>query len=173
MRKVILAVGVSLDSYIARPDGSVDFLFMPKDYSMAGLIDRVDTAIMGRKTYEVALRMGGSWGKIKPYVMSQTLHPGIRDGVEFVNDSPVELVNKLRARPGKHIWHMGGGELARAFLNDDLIDEIELGMVPVILGEGIPVFPPGSPQRNFRLVANKTYSRGLVVLTYRRTRAKP
>ena len=172
MRKLILAVGISLDGYIARVDGSVDFLFIPKDYPKDDR-DRVDTAIMGRKTYEVALRMGGSWGKIKAYVMSQTLHPGIRDGVEFVNDSPVELVNKLRARPGKHIWHMGGGELARAFLNDDLIDEIELGMVPVILGEGIPVFPPGFPQRNFRLVANKTYSRGLVVLTYRRTRAKP
>jgi dihydrofolate reductase len=68
---------------------------------------------------------------------------------------------------------MGGGELARAFLKADLVDRLYLGIVPVLLGEGIPLFPSGFPQRNFTLLENKTYSRGLIALTYKRSRPKP
>jgi len=172
MRKVVLALGTSLDGYIARGDGSVDFLFMPRDYSMAPFFKRVDVAIMGRKTYEVAKAMGGGdFSKMEPYVMSRSLPAGKREGLTFTSEEPLNLVARLRKADGKDIWMMGGGELARAFLQADLIDEIHLGILPVLLGEGIPLFPSGFPQREFALAENKAYSRGLLALKYERARA--
>ena len=169
MRKVVLSAGISLDGYIARPDGAVDFLFMPRDYSMADFFATIDTAIMGRKTLEVGLRMGGGSlprSNMPRYVFSNSQPAGERDGVIFVNESPVSFIDRLRQRGGKDIWLMGGGELARAFLNADLVDRLYLGVVPVLLGEGIPLFPSGFPQRDFTLMENKTYSKGLIALTY-------
>jgi dihydrofolate reductase len=176
MRRIVLGLGISLDGYIARPDGSVDFLFMPKDYSMGPFFKTIDTAIMGRKTYEVGLRMSGgkfdSYG-LTCYVFSRTLPPGECPGVTIVNESPKSFVESLRKRKGKNIWLMGGGELAREFLKDDFIDEIYLGIVPTLIGEGIPLFPSGFPQRAFSLLENKTYGKGLVTLKYARARGKP
>jgi dihydrofolate reductase len=173
-RKVILGLGISLDGYIARPDGSVDFLFMPKDYSMAPFFKTIDTAIMGRKTYDVAKAMGGGGygGKMRTYVMSRTLPAGEREGIIFTRDSPASLVAQLRKNKGQHIWMMGGGELAGGFLKADLIDELYLGIVPVLLGEGLPLFPSGFPQRDFALLENKSYSQGLIALKYERVRTK-
>jgi dihydrofolate reductase len=175
MRKVVLGLGISIDGYIARLNGAVDFLFMPKDFSMAPFFATVDTAIMGRKTLDDALKMGGSFGgsSMKSYVMSRSKPPGERDGVVFTNKSPAALVSQLRKSRGKDIWLMGGGELARDFLKADLVDELYIGMVPVLLGEGIPLFPRGFPQRDFELLENKTYSKGLISLKYRRRRTKP
>ena len=175
MRKVVLGVGISVDGYIARPDGSVDFLFMPKDYSMAAFFKRIDTAVMGRKTYEMGLKLGG--GKIsspgmKCYVFSRTLNAGERNGVMVVVDSPRQFVSALRKKKGKDIWLMGGGELTREFLREDLVDELYLGVVPVLIGEGIPAFPSGFPQRKFALTENKTFSQGLIALKYERPRGK-
>jgi dihydrofolate reductase len=173
-RRVILGLGISLDGYIARLDGSVDFLFMPKDYSMAPFFKTIDTTILGRKTYDVAKGMGGGFdAKMQNYVMSRTLPPGERDGLIFTQESPASLVARLRKNRGKDIWMMGGGELARDFLRADLIDELYLGIVPVLLGEGIPLFPSGFPQRDFALLENRSYSRGLIALKYERVRAKP
>jgi len=98
--------------------------------------------------------------------------PGKRKGVTFVDGPPEKLVDKLRKGPGKDIWLMGGGELARDFLKYDLVDEIHLGIVPVLLGEGIPLFPSGFPQREFSLIENKTYSKGLIAIKYRRIRPR-
>jgi dihydrofolate reductase len=176
MRNVVLGLGISLDGYIARPNGAVDFLFMPKDYSMADFFATIDTAIMGRKTLDAALRMGGgslSASTMATYVFSNSKPPGERDGIVFVSELPATFIRQLRKRPGKDIWLMGGGELARAFLNADLVDRLYLGVVPVLLGEGIPLFPSGFPQRNFTLLENKIYSRGLISLTYERARPKP
>ena len=172
MRKVVLGLGISLDGYIARPDGSVDFLFMPKDFSMAPFFATVDTGIMGRKTFDVAKGGGSFGGSLVSYVMSRTLPSGERNGVRIVKDTPAALVRKLRAKPGKNIWLMGGGELARDFLKADLVDELALGVVPVLIGEGIPLFPAGFPQREFALVENITYSKGLIGLKYQRIRKK-
>ncbi|MGB7438509.1 MAG: dihydrofolate reductase family protein [Candidatus Acidiferrum sp.] len=175
MRKIVLGLGISLDGYIARPDGSVDFLFMPKDYSMAPFFKTVDTALMGRKTYEAGVRLNG--GKFSNfgltcYVFSRTLKPGPHPGFTVI-DSPVRpFVESLRKQKGKNIWHMGGGEFARPFLQDDLIDELHLGVVPILIGEGIPLFPQGFPQREFSLVENKSYSKGMITLKYARLRSK-
>jgi dihydrofolate reductase len=105
-------------------------------------------------------------------VCSRSQAPGKRGGLIFVNDSPKVLVEKLRKAPGKNIWHMGGGELARAYFQDDLIDEMYLGVVPVLLGEGIPMFVARFPERKFALVENKTYSQGLIALRYKRVKGK-
>jgi dihydrofolate reductase len=176
MRKVVLGLGISLDGYIARPDGAVDFLFMPKDYSMGPFFATIDTMVMGRKTYDVSLKMGGGGfgdSKTKGYVFSHSQPPGECGGVTFVNQSPKSFVEKLRMRPGKNIWLMGGGELARDFLKEDLVDELYIGIVPVLIGEGIPLFPSGFPQREFSLLENKTFSKGLIALKYARVRKEP
>jgi dihydrofolate reductase len=162
MRKVVLGLGTSLDGYIARLDGSVDFLFMPKDYSMGPFFATIDTALLGRKTYDVALKMGGGSyyndSGLKSYVFSHSQPPGARTGVTFVNESQKTFVEKLRKSPGKNIWLMGGGELVRDFLKDDLVDELYIGVVP---------------QREFSLLENKTFSKGMIALRYARTRSKP
>jgi dihydrofolate reductase len=175
MRKIVLGLGISLDGYIARPNGDVDFLFMPKDYSMGPFFATIDAAIMGRKTLDVALRMGSNSfkdSKMATYVMSRTKPPGERDGLIYTNQSPATLVAEIRKRPGKNIWMMGGGELAREFLKEDLVDELYIGVVPVLIGEGIPLFPPGFPQREFTLLENKTFSKGMIALKYARARTR-
>ena len=176
MRKVVLGLCISLDGYIARLDGSVDFLFMPKDYSMGPFFKTIDTAIMGRKTYEVGLKMGGAGAfggsSMIYYVMSRSQPAGERGGVIFTKQTPAGLIAQIRKNRGKNIWHMGGGELAREFLKADLVDELYLGVVPVLLGEGLPLFPSGFPQRNFALLENKSFSKGLITLKYERLRKK-
>jgi len=175
MRKVVLGLGISLDGYIARPNGNVDFLFMPKDYSMAPFFATIDTAIMGRKTLDAGLRMtGGSFNAygLTCYVMSRSLPEGPQKGYTVTRQSPDALIRDLRQQAGKDIWLMGGGELARDFLQADLVDEIHLGIVPVLIGEGIPLFPSGFPERKFSLLENKAYSKGLLELKYERARGK-
>src|ERR1035438_5380323 len=116
MRKIVLGLGISMDGYIARPDGTLDFLFMPKDYSMAPFFATVDTALMGRKTLDAALKMGGgsfSGSSMVTYVFSRTLPAGKRDGVVFSHQSPTAQIRQLPKSKGKNIWLMGGGELAR------------------------------------------------------------
>src|SRR5258708_26532211 len=106
MRSVVLGLGISLDGYIARRDGSVDFLFMPKDYSMAPFFAGIDTAIMGRKTYDVAQAMGGGWygPKMAVYVMSRNLPSGERNGYTFTSQTPEALVAHIRKSKGKDMW---------------------------------------------------------------------
>jgi dihydrofolate reductase len=178
MRKVILGAGITLDGYIARPDGSIDYLTMTKEGSkdFERFFTTIDTIVMGRKTLDAAIAMsGGSYKspvEVPTHVFSRTQPSGERDGVIFTNQSPTVWLRKMRARRGKHIFHMGGGELARSFLQADLVDELFLGIVPILLGNGLSFFPAGFPQRNFTLIENKTYSKSQISLTYRRVRAK-
>jgi dihydrofolate reductase len=106
MRSVVLGVGISLDGYIARLNGAVDFLFMPKDYSMASFFASVDTAIMGRKTLDAGLKMsGGSLPRsnMRMYVFSKSKQSGERDGLVFVNQTPSIFIRELRKRPGRYL----------------------------------------------------------------------
>jgi dihydrofolate reductase len=137
MRKVILAVGLSLDGYIARPDGAIDFLFMPKDCSMASLFAAVDTAIMGRKSLEAGLKMGGGSlpnTHMMVYVFSRSQLPGEKDGFTYVNESPASFVTKLRKRRGKDIWLMAGNSLANSSKPISSMNFI-LGLFPYCLEE--------------------------------------
>ena len=174
MRKVVLLTSTSLDGYIARPDGAFDFLYQPKDLSMAAFFANIDTYILGRKTYDVARKMGGSHfpPSAKVYVFSRTLPPGESGGYIFTQDSPTSFIAQIRKHSGKDIWLMGGGELARDFLQADLVDEIHLGLMPILLGEGIPLFPPGFAQREFSLTENNTYDKGVIRLVYKRIRKR-
>jgi dihydrofolate reductase len=176
MRKIIYGVGTSLDGCIARLDGSLDFLHLrPSNYSMRPFFKSIDVALMGRKTYEVGVRMSGgrfeSHG-LRCYIFSRSLPEGERDGAIFVREEPRRVVEELRKNKGKDIWLAGGGELARDFLKEDLVDELYLGIVPVLVGEGIPLFAAGFPQREFTLMENKAYSGGLIALKYERVRGK-
>jgi dihydrofolate reductase len=171
MRKIVYGVGISLDGYIARPDGAVDFLFMPKDFSMAPFLASIDTAVMGRKTYDVAASAMGE-ASMPTYVFTRSLPSGERNGLRFTKQSPAALVRQLRKSRGKDIWLMGGGELARDFLKADLVDELYLGVVPVTIGAGLPAFPGGFPQRDFALLENKSYSKGLISLRYKRVKSR-
>ncbi len=176
MRKVKYGVGVSLDGYIAAPDGSVDWLNRAaskakgEDFGMREFFRSIDTVLMGRKTYEIALKMGmgkGGYSGMKTFIFSRTLPPGERDGVEFVSGDPGELMARLKRQPGKDIWLCGGGELTREFLKSGALDEVILGIVPVLIGGGRPTFPPEFPETEVELVEVKQYKSGVVGLTYR------
>lgn len=176
MREIIYGVGTSLDGYIARLDGQVDFLHLrPSNHSMGPFFKTIDAGLMGRKTYEAGVRMNGgkfeSYG-LRCYVFSRTLPEGERGGAVFVREEPKRFVEELRKKKGKDIWLMGGGELTREFLKEDLVDGLYLGIVPVLIGEGIPTFAAGFPQREFTLAENKTYSAGVIALKYERDRGR-
>ena len=176
IRKVILAFGISIDGYIARRNGALDFLVMGKEGEqvMADFFDKIDTTIMGRKTAAGWLKMRKS-GEIpdmpgmSTYVISRRWKPGKREGFEVVPGPLPPFVKKLKRRDGKDIYLGGGGELARSFLQEDLVDELFIGLGPVLLGDGIPGFPGQFPQRNFKLIECKSYSNGSVALRYERS----
>jgi dihydrofolate reductase len=150
MRNIVYGVGTSLDGYIARQDGSLDFLHLrPSNYSMGHFFKTIDAGLMGRKTYEAGVRMSG--GRLRShglccYIFSRSLPEGERDEAIFVREEAKRFVEELRKKKGKHIWLAGGGELAKDFLTEDLVDELYLGIVPVLISEGIPLFA-GFPQR--------------------------
>ena len=128
----------------------------------------------GVMLYDDARKMGGNFASygMSCYVMSRTLPPGEREGIIVTSQSPAGLLAQIRKRLGRNIWLMGGGLIAREFLKADLVDELYLGLVPVLLGEGIPLFPSGFPQRDFKLIENQSYSKGLVSLKYARARKR-
>jgi dihydrofolate reductase len=153
MRKVVLGLGISLDGYIARKDGAVDWLSMDWDYDWTAFFKTIDVVLMGRKSWDVAVRMSpkpksGEKSKIanpyqgmEAYVFSNTLKETGAEGVEVVSGNLKEFVAGLKAKEGKNIWLSGGGELAKSFLDEGLVDEIYLGVTPLLLGSGIPLFP--------------------------------
>lgn len=178
-RKVILGFGISIDGYIARRNGSIDFLVIDKEGEtlMADFFAKIDTTIMGRKTAAAVVKLRKS-GEIPDtpgmanYVISRRWKPGKREGFEVVSGSLTTFVRKLKRRPGKDIYLGGGGELARSFLQEDLVDELFIGVGPILLGDGIPGFPGKFPQRDFKLTECKSYSNGSVGLRYERMRTK-
>jgi dihydrofolate reductase len=178
-RKVILGFGISLDGYIARRNGAMDFLVIDKEGEtvMAEFFAGVDTTIMGRKTAAavVQLRKSGEMPDtpgMTSYVISRRWKPGKREGFEVVGGSLKAFVRKLKRRAGKDIYLGGGGELARSFLQEDLVDELFIGVDPILLGDGIRGFPSKFPQRDFKLTECTSYSNGSVGLRYERMRAK-
>jgi dihydrofolate reductase len=178
-RKVILGFGISLDGYIARRNGAMDFLVVDKEGEalMTDFFAKIDTTVMGRKTAAATaeLRKSGEMPEmpgITNYVVSRRWKPGKREGFEVVSGSLTAFVRKLKRHPGKDIYLGGGGELCRSFLQEDLIDELFIGIGPTLLGDGIPGFPGKFPQRDFRLTECTSYANGSVGLRYERMRTK-
>ncbi len=172
MRKVTFGGANSLDNYIARPDHAVDWLMWGKEAAavMSSYWKTIDTVLMGRKTYEVALRSGrgnGSTPGMKTYVFSRTLPQGSRKGVTVISQDAAEFVRELKQQDGKDICVMGGGELARSLFESGVIDEIGFNIHPVLLGSGIPLFHPMSRQIDLELLECKPFRNGCVYVTYR------
>lgn len=165
MRKIILGLGVSLDGYIARKNGAIDWLSMDWEYDWTAFFKTIDTVIMGRKSWDVALAMTppdkrntNPYGAMAAYVFSNTLETSGVAGVEIVSGDLQAFVSRLKARDGgKNIWLSGGGDLAKSFLNANLVDEIHLGITPLLLGSGLPLFLELEREIPLRLISCKTY----------------
>jgi dihydrofolate reductase len=179
-RKIIVYIAVSADYYIARPDGGIDWLNRPHpkgDYGMPAFFKSIDTILWGRKTYTQAMDMGlklSVYGPgVKNYVFSrQPAAAGesqskVEPGVEFVKEPIKQFAQRLRAQPGKDIWMMGGGEITAAFLDEGEIDEFSIHVIPVLIGEGIPLIAPRHRNINLALLSTKKFSDGVVHLNYR------
>jgi dihydrofolate reductase len=172
-RNVIVHIAASADGYIARPDGDLDWLTSrpaPKGfYGMNAFMRSIDTMLLGRKTYEVSLRMGATFdAKSRSIVFSRHAPPAdAPPGVEFVSDPIVPFVSRLREHPGKDIWLMGGGELIASFLDEQAIDEFVVSVVPVFIGEGIPLIARRHRHVPLDLRSVERFDDGLVQLHYR------
>ncbi len=170
MRKVILQLAVSLDSFIEGPNGEFDWCFNDgDDYGMTDFLKRIDTIFIGRKTYELTLSMGGSappgFPVLKEYVFSNTLDKAEGDRI-LIKGNIVEEVRKLKNEPGKDIWLFGGASLTTTFINNKLVDEMALAVHPIILGAGKPLFQHISKRIPLKLLGTQTYNSGLVMMTY-------
>jgi dihydrofolate reductase len=175
MRKVTFGGANSFDNYFARKDDSVDWLIWTDEVApiMAEFWKSIDTIVMGRRTYEVALRMGvggGAYPGMKNYVFSRTMkqNPKKKDkNLEFISEDAAEFVRKLKGQEGKDICVMGGGLLAKSLFEANLIDEIGFNIHPVLLGSGIPVFHEMDHQIDLELLECKSLKNGCVMVTYR------
>jgi dihydrofolate reductase len=168
MRRVLYSAAMSLDGFIARRDGSFDWIPMDEEMDWGAFMDRFDTVLMGRHTYEVTMQQGAGSGSpgMETYVFSRTLRPEDHPGVTVVADDAAGLVASLRDAEGKDIWLMGGGVLFRSLLDAGLVDRVEVGLVPILLGDGIPFLPPGGPETRLALTNIQRYPSGVTILNY-------
>jgi dihydrofolate reductase len=180
MRKVKYFVANSLDNFIARPDGGVEWLFNDgTDYGMAEFFRSIDCVLLGRKTYDFATGHGrpqrksrktkkasSGWG-MKSYVFSRTIKAGPEDDFTVISGNAGAFVRKLKSEPGKDIWLMGGGELAGSLLNECVVDEIGLNIHPVLLGKGISLFQGLRLQVNLELLSSKAHANGCFQVEYK------
>lgn len=169
MRKLILGVAVSLDGFIEGPNGEYDWCFTDQDYGMSDFFKRVDTLFMGRNTYEMSLGVEGNAGgfpKMKKYIFSNTLHK-VKDGAILLSGEIREQVMNIKNEKGKDIWLFGGASLTSSLMNEGLVDEISLAVHPILLGSGKPLFSNISRRIKLKLIDTKTYSSGLVSLSYK------
>jgi dihydrofolate reductase len=168
MRKVVYGGAMSLDGYIAGPNGEYDWIVADPDIDFATLMARFDTFLIGRKTFEVMRRAGNvkpSKG-VRNIVFSRTLRPDECPHATLSDDAE-RVVAGLRTEPGKDIALFGGGELFRSLLAAGLVDEVSVAVVPVLLGGGIPFLPPPADRARLRLKAHRVYEKsGIVGLEY-------
>lgn len=174
MRKVTFGGASSLDNFIARKDDAVDWLLWNKEVSeiMKSFWETIDTVVMGRRTYEVAARIGGgAYPGVKNYVFSRTIKESNDGALTFISEDAATFVSRLKSEAGKGICVMGGGVLAKSLFEADLIDEVGLNIHPVLLGSGIPLFYEMSRQIDLELIKSQLLSNGCIVLTYQVKRA--
>ncbi|NDK56075.1 dihydrofolate reductase family protein [Pontibacter fetidus] len=169
MRQIILYIAASLDGYIARPDGSIDWLENEKfaieneDYGYSEFLQTIDTTLMGHSTYKVVTGFDTPfpYADKTNYVFSHSKQPDT-EHVQFVHSNVAGFVKQLKQQSGKDIWLIGGGQLNTHLLNAGLIDEIILTYIPVILGSGIPLFATGAQEKFLKVTESKTFANGFV-----------
>jgi dihydrofolate reductase len=169
-RRLRYGVAVSLDGFIAGPKGDYDWIVMDPAIDFAAMYKEFDTAVMGRKTYEVITAMGGGHGAVtgmdETVVFSRTLRPATHPGVRITREDPRKVVKALKAKPGKDIWLFGGGILFRYLLKAGLVDSVEVAVIPVLLGDGIPLLPPGGRTKLVLADLKRLPASGIVALSY-------
>ena len=167
-RRLRYQVAVSLDGFIAGPNGEADWIVMDSSIDFGALFAEFDTLVMGRKTHEAMTAQGGNGAipGLDVIVFSRTLSSTSRKGLRIVRDDPRELVASLKAQPGRDIWLFGGGTLFRTLLDAGLVDTVEVAVMPVLLGSGIPLLLPGG-RKKLVLADQKTLpASGIVALSY-------
>ena len=174
MKKIKLYIATTLDGFIAREDGSLDWLNeLPNpdqtDHGYGEFLLEIDTVVMGRKTYEKVLGFGVDWpyGNCRTLIVTTAEHYQVKTpGTETVNRLDRQVIGDMRKKSMKNIWLVGGGQVIAEFLNLGAIDEMILSMVPRILGKGIRLFPGGPKETEFDLVRAESFGSGMVNLTY-------
>jgi len=176
-RKIIVYIATSADGFIARPDGDVEWLNRgPRtvDHGIGALYASIDTILWGRKTYDWARayheKTGGKGAifdtRLANYVFSRRPVEPAPAGAEFVSEPVKSFARRMRAAPGKHIWLMGGGELIASFLDEREIDELDIHVIPTLIGEGIPLIAPRHRDVALRLRSVKKYPDDVARLRY-------
>ncbi len=168
MRRLCFNAAMSLDGYIAGPAGEYDWIVMDPEIDFKALFDRFDCLLMGRRTYEMSagqMSRGKMFGK-RVVVVSGTLNPADYPGLDIIQDDVRRQVAALKAESGRDVWLFGGGVLLSSLLAAGLVDSVELAVIPILLGGGIPVLPPPGPRVKLALKTSRTMSTGIVMLTY-------
>lgn len=177
MRKLSLFIATSLDGYIAKPDDDLSFLKIVEkegeDYGYSEFTAKIDTIILGRKTYDYVLQEIGTShydnGQRDVYVITRTERPKV-GRTTFYAGNLTELVQKLKSEDGKDIYCDGGAEIINELLQHDLIDEFIISVIPILTGNGTRLFKDNRPEQQLELVNAKSFDTGLVQLYYKRTR---
>ena len=167
MRRLVYSVATSLDGFIAGPNGEYDWIVHDPAYDFVALYSRFDTLLMGRRTYEVAKTRPAALSSMgmKVYVVSSTLEPAGHPGITVLAAHIHDAVSALKDQPGKDIWLMGGGVLFRCLLDAGLVDAIDIAVIPVLLGSGVPLLPQGA-RCQLRLSECKALPTGTLSLSY-------
>ena len=169
MRRIRYSVAMSLDGYIAGPNGEADWIIMDPDIDFAEIFSSFDTILMGRRTFEAAQAMGGgpAMPGMKSIVVSRTMRQEDHPEVTILGDNLKAALTELRAKPGKDIWLFGGGSLFRSLLELGLVDDVDVAVIPVLLGGGLPLLPSPADRVQLKLMGTRTYSKtGILSLEY-------
>jgi len=170
MRKVKLFIASSLDCYIAREDGGIDWLYTDADYGYAKFYDSIDTIIVGRKSYDQSLTFDiypYKGKKVYVFTRKKVRKNNNEQDVEYIDTNIQDFVTSLTQSMGKDIWLLGGGEIVSVLLNAGLVDEIILSIHPIILGTGIPLLRNIQKEVNLKLENSLSFESGLTQLCYK------
>jgi dihydrofolate reductase len=167
VRRIRYAVAASLDGYIAGPKGEAEWVILDPEIDFAKMFKEFDTVLLGRHSFEAMTRAGNrNMPGLQTFVFSRTLRQQDYPEVTVLTDRSEDMVATLRREPGKDIWLMGGGTLFRSLLRAGLVDTVEVSVIPVLLGAGIPLLPSPANEAKLELIRHTVYESGIVSLQY-------